>query len=98
MMGDERFADNHDIVSVKMFEQEFARVEKEGELNRQDIEPAADFAASPRDHVEDPRPSKLGWLGTTVLLIIGIVVVVAVLGFGLVFLQKRQERSRKRFY
>uniref|UniRef100_A0A914ZL46 L-type lectin-like domain-containing protein n=1 Tax=Parascaris univalens TaxID=6257 RepID=A0A914ZL46_PARUN len=90
--------DNHDIVSVKMFEQEFAHVEKEGELNRQDIEPAADFAASPRDHVEDPRPSKLGWLGTTVLLIIGIVVVVAVLGFGLVFLQKRQERSRKRFY
>ncbi|VDM42339.1 unnamed protein product [Toxocara canis] len=91
-------ADNHDIVSVKMFEQEFAHVEKEGEVNRRNIEPAAEFAASPRDHVEDPRPSKLGWLGTTVLLIIGILVVVAVLGFGLIFLQKRQERSRKRFY
>ncbi|VDK42827.1 unnamed protein product [Anisakis simplex] len=91
-------SDNHDILMVKMYEQEFARVEKEGDVNRRNIEPAAEYAASPRDHIDAPRPSKLGWFGTIILLIIGIVVVVAVLGFGIVFLQKRQERTRKRFY
>ena len=81
-----------------MFEQEFAHVDKEGDTNRQNIEPAARFAAAPRDHVDTPRPSKLGWMGTLLLLIVAIVVIVAALGFGLVFLQKRQERTRKRFY
>lgn len=54
--------------------------------------------AAPRDHIPDKKPSKLGWIGTIFLIIIGIVVIVGVLGFGFIFLQKRQERSRKRFY
>lgn len=86
------------MVAIKVFEQEFARVDKEGDSNWQNIEPAAKFAASPRDHVDAPRPSKLGWMGTLLLLIVAIAVIALVLGFGLVFLQKRNERSRKRFY
>lgn len=60
--------------------------------------PHAEFTASPRDHVEDPKPSKLGWFGTILLVIVGIVVVVGGVGFGIIFLQKKNERARKRFY
>jgi mannose-binding lectin 2 len=91
-------SDNHDIVAVRMYEQEYARAERFGEVNHAQIEPSADNVAAPRDHVDAPRPSKLGWIGTTLLVIIGIVVIVLGLGFGVLFLQKRQERSRKRFY
>lgn len=90
--------DTHDLKSVRMFEQEYARVEKPFETNSDKIEPFASNFAAPRDHVPDRKPSKLGWIGTIFLIIIGIVVVVGVLGFGFIFLQKRQERSRKRFY
>ncbi|KAI1725627.1 legume-like lectin family domain-containing protein [Ditylenchus destructor] len=91
-------SDNHDVISIRMFEQEYTRVERLDEINSDAINPHADNIAAPRDHVDDRRPSNLGWIGTTLLIIIGIVVVVGFLGFGFVFLQKRQERSRKRFY
>lgn len=90
--------DNHDVISLKMYEQEYARAEKENEVNRAHIEPSADFVAAPRDHIDAPKPSKLGWVGTTLLVIIGIVVVVLGLGYGVLYLQNRSERSRKRFY
>ncbi len=92
------FPDNHDVIAVKMFEQEFAHVERAGEVDRSQIVPQAEFAAAPRDHTVDPRPSKLGWFGTALLVVVAIVVIVGALGLGLVFLQKRSERSRKRFY
>ena len=41
-------ADNHDIISVKMFEQDVDRVERQAELDRRNIVPHADFTASPR--------------------------------------------------
>lgn len=81
-----------------MFEQEFSHVEREADVDRQNIEPVADYSASPRDHVVDPKPSKLGWFSTILLVIVAIVVIGAALGFGYVFLQNRQERGRKRFY
>uniref|UniRef100_A0A183C4B6 L-type lectin-like domain-containing protein n=1 Tax=Globodera pallida TaxID=36090 RepID=A0A183C4B6_GLOPA len=86
-------SDNHDVLSVRMFEQEYARVEKPFEsVNRDSMDPIA----APRDHVPDRRPSKLGWIGSIFLVLIGLAVVVGVLGFGLFFFQKRQERARKR--
>ncbi|KAL3092372.1 hypothetical protein niasHS_007581 [Heterodera schachtii] len=92
-------SDNHDVLSIRMFEQEFARVEKPFEsANRDSVEPFAENIAAPRDHVPDRRPSKLGWIGSIFLILIGLAVVVGVLGFGLFFFQKRQERARKRFY
>uniref|UniRef100_A0A914Y3U1 L-type lectin-like domain-containing protein n=1 Tax=Panagrolaimus superbus TaxID=310955 RepID=A0A914Y3U1_9BILA len=91
-------SDNHDILGVKLFEQEYARVEREGEGDRQQIEPQADFVATPRDHAEDPRPSKLGYIGLFVLVLVGIIVIVGLLFFGAAFIHHRNERSRKRFY
>ena len=80
-----------------MFEQEFTRVEREEEM-RGGFEPHADQVAAPRDHIDDRRPSRLGWFGTIILILVGAVAVIAALGFGLAFFQKRQERARKRFY
>ncbi|CAD6188954.1 unnamed protein product [Caenorhabditis auriculariae] len=91
-------SDNHDIISVKMFEQEFAHVERVGEMNRRDVVPHADFTASPRDHVVDPKPSSLGWFSTIVLIIVGVVVVVGGVIFGVVYIQKKNDRQKKRFY
>ncbi len=83
-----------------MFEQEFVRVptKAEDEVDWSKIDPSAAEFAAPRDHVASPKPSRLGWVGTILLVVVAIVVVVAVLGFGLVFLQKRSENNRKRFY
>jgi hypothetical protein len=79
-----------------MFEQEYARVEKPFETVPEKIEPYAEHIAAPRDHTEDKRPSKLGWFGTIMLILVGIAIVVGVLVFGAFFLHQRQERSRKR--
>lgn len=91
-------SDAHSVVSIKMFEQDFAHVDRADETNRRNIVPRAQFQAAPRDHVDDPRPSKLGWFGTLLLIIVGCVVLVGGLGFGVIFFQKRSERQRKRFY
>jgi len=91
-------SDNHDVISIKMFEQEYSRAERPFETSPEKIEPFAEHFSAPRDHIEDKRPSKLGWIGTIVLVIVGIVIVIGVLGFGVFFFQQRQERSRKRFY
>ncbi|CAI2355568.1 unnamed protein product [Caenorhabditis sp. 36 PRJEB53466] len=61
-------SDGHDVVSVKMFEQEFAHVERIGEADRRNVVPHAQFTASPRDHSDDARPSSLGWHHIIVIL------------------------------
>lgn len=91
-------SDAHDVISVKMFEQEFAHVERVGEGDRRSVVPHAQFTVSPRDHVDDVRPSRLGWGGTVFLCIIGVIVLVGGLGFGVIYFQKKNERQRKRFY
>uniref|UniRef100_A0A7E4UQN5 L-type lectin-like domain-containing protein n=1 Tax=Panagrellus redivivus TaxID=6233 RepID=A0A7E4UQN5_PANRE len=91
-------SDNHDVIAVKMFEQEYARVERQNEGDRQGIEPEADFVAAPRDHVTDSRPSQLGWFGIIGLIVIAVVLIGGLLFFGVSYFQQRNERSRKRFY
>ncbi|GMT06902.1 hypothetical protein PENTCL1PPCAC_29076 [Pristionchus entomophagus] len=91
-------SDAHDIISVKMFEQEFSRVERLDEINSDRIVPHAEFQATPRDHSDDPKPSKLGFVGTVILVLIGVVVVVGVLGYGVLYFKNKNERQRKRFY
>jgi len=91
-------SDNHDVISIRMFEQEYVRIEGSEQGKRESIDPFAESVSAPRDHVVDKRPSKLGWIGTIFLIIVAIVLIVGVLGFGLFFFQQRQERSRKRFY
>ncbi|CEF60382.1 Legume-like lectin family and Concanavalin A-like lectin/glucanases superfamily domain and Concanavalin A-like lectin/glucanase, subgroup domain-containing protein [Strongyloides ratti] len=91
-------SDNHDVISIKVFEQEFQRVEKEAEILTDQIEPRAEIFTAPRDHVKDPKPSKLGWIGTIFLILIAVAFIGVVLIFGVNFWQARQLKQNKRFY
>ncbi|XP_023220156.1 vesicular integral-membrane protein VIP36-like [Centruroides sculpturatus] len=89
-------SDNHDIISMKLYELDLPGEVKEEE-DRSKISPAASYFAPPRDHVEDPPPpmSGLKLLLIMVIAILGLVVCVVV---GVVVFQRQQETSRKRFY
>uniref|UniRef100_A0A1I8EHN6 Intracellular lectin protein 2 n=2 Tax=Wuchereria bancrofti TaxID=6293 RepID=A0A1I8EHN6_WUCBA len=93
-------SDYHDIISVRMFEQEFAHVQHGTgvTVDPRQREPYAQNVAAPRDHIDQPPASKLGWFGTTVLVILGGALCVLVLWFGVIFVNHRQQMSRKRFY
>uniref|UniRef100_A0A8R1DXR2 L-type lectin-like domain-containing protein n=1 Tax=Caenorhabditis japonica TaxID=281687 RepID=A0A8R1DXR2_CAEJA len=90
-------SDAHDVVSVKMFEQEFSHVERVGEADRQNVIPHAQFSASSRDHTEDDRPSGF-WASTLTWLILAVIVIAVGLVVGFIYFQKKKERQRKRFY
>ena len=91
-------SDAHDLIGLRTYELDVPRAEKAGEGDRYGFEPEAAHYAAPRDHVNDPRPSRLGGIGTFFLYLLGLVAVVGCVGVGIVMLQKRQEHSRKRFY
>ncbi|XP_059919186.1 vesicular integral-membrane protein VIP36 isoform X2 [Gadus macrocephalus] len=94
-------SDNHDIISMKMYQ---LMVEHTAEEESQDwtkIEPSVSLLKSPKDNIDDPtgnfRGTALtGWKVFLLLLcsLLGIVVCAVV---GAVVFQKRQERN-KRFY
>ncbi|XP_077992634.1 vesicular integral-membrane protein VIP36-like [Glandiceps talaboti] len=97
-----QLADNHDIISMKLYELEVSSAQKDGEVDYSKISPGADFFAPPRDHIDDPSGAfkniSLSW-GKMFLLIFciclgGLVCIVV----GVVVFQKRQETQRKRFY
>lgn len=83
-----------------MFEQEFTRVQDGTSvtLDPRHLEPYAEHVAAPRDHVDQPPPSRLGWFGTIVLVILGGALCILVLWFGVIFVNNRQQMSKKRFY
>uniref|UniRef100_A0AC35U086 L-type lectin-like domain-containing protein n=1 Tax=Rhabditophanes sp. KR3021 TaxID=114890 RepID=A0AC35U086_9BILA len=91
-------SDRHDVISIKVFELDFQRVEKENELDPHNIIPRAEILTVPRDHSTDPKPSKLGWIGTIALCVVAIIFIGAVLIFGVNFWQNNQQRQQKRFY
>ena len=55
------YTDNHDITSVRFFDIEYERKDNPFQGDPSQWEPNAAHQAAPRDHVEQPRPSKLGW-------------------------------------
>ncbi|KRX55165.1 Protein RRP5 -like protein [Trichinella sp. T9] len=66
-------SDAHDIISVRMFEIEYQRVERAGYDTRGAV-PQAEYISAPRDHVEDnPPPSKLSTLKYGFLFILGLI-------------------------
>ncbi|KRZ18151.1 VIP36-like protein, partial [Trichinella zimbabwensis] len=66
-------SDAHDIISVRMFEIEYQRVERAGYDTKGAI-PQAEYISAPRDHVEDnPPPSKLSTLKYGFLFILGLI-------------------------
>lgn len=68
------------------------------EEDRSNIVPSATFFEPPRDHVEDPKPSSLSGIKIFFLMLLGSVAIVACVVLGIMFYQKQQEKSRKRFY
>ncbi|XP_074148392.1 vesicular integral-membrane protein VIP36 isoform X2 [Sminthopsis crassicaudata] len=94
-------SDNHDIISMKLFQLMVEHTPEEDNIDWTKIEPSVSFLKSPKDNVDDPtgnfRSGPLtGWKVFLLLLcaLLGIIVCAVV---GAVVFQKRQERN-KRFY
>ncbi|XP_034948654.1 vesicular integral-membrane protein VIP36 [Chelonus insularis] len=90
-------SDNHDIFSVRLFELELPNAERDSE-DRSNIIPSATFFEPPRDHVDDPKPSSLSGIKIFLLMLVASLVIIACVVIGIMFYQKHQENSRKRFY
>ncbi|XP_042338708.1 vesicular integral-membrane protein VIP36-like [Plectropomus leopardus] len=94
-------SDNHDIISMKLYQLMVEHTPEEENLDWTKIEPSVSLLKSPKDNIDDPtgnfRGTPLtGWKVFLLLLcaLLGIVVCAVV---GAVVFQKRQERN-KRFY
>jgi len=90
-------SDNHDILSMKMFELEGATT-KDTNAERRNAMPKSEYFEPPRDHVEDPKPSSMSGVKTFFLLLLGVLGCFACVVIGIMIYQKQQENSRKRFY
>ncbi|XP_071441797.1 vesicular integral-membrane protein VIP36 isoform X1 [Hetaerina americana] len=98
-------SDNHDILSVKLYELDLPAGQAgtggagaADEEDRSQISPSAAFFESPRDHVEDPKPSSLSGIKIFLLMMVGAIAIIACVVIGIMFYQKHQEHSRKRLY
>lgn len=94
-------SDNHDIISMKIYQLMVEHSPDEENIDWTKIEPSVSLLKSPKDNVDDPtgnfRSGPLtGWKVFLLLLaaLLGIIVCAVV---GAVVFQKRQERN-KRFY
>ncbi|RXM92587.1 Vesicular integral-membrane protein VIP36 [Acipenser ruthenus] len=94
-------ADNHDILSMKVYQLMVEHTPEEDSMDWTKIEPSVSLLKSPKDNIDDPtgnfRSAPLtGWKVFLLLLcaLLGIIVCAVV---GAVVFQKRQERN-KRFY
>nr|CAH7722025.1 unnamed protein product [Callosobruchus chinensis] len=91
-------SDSHDIMSVRLFELDLPDDQPETDEDRSNIIPSAVFFEPPRDHVDDPKPSSLSGIKIFLLMLLGSIAIVACVVMGIMFYQKQQEKSRKRFY
>jgi len=89
-------SDNHDILSMKLFELE--NNEAGPVVDRSKLVPSSSVFESPRDHVDDPKPSSMSGVKLFFLLLLGVLGCFACVVIGIMIYQKQQENSRKRFY
>lgn len=90
-------SDNHDILSMKMFELE-VEASQDTDQERRNAVPSSSIFEPPRDHVEDPKPSSMSGIKTFFLLLLGVLGCFACVVIGIMIYQKQQDNSRKRFY
>ncbi|XP_053619368.1 vesicular integral-membrane protein VIP36 isoform X2 [Plodia interpunctella] len=88
-------SDNHDIISIKMYELDL--LENVKEEDRSNIIPSAISFEAPRERIEDSKPAMSGFKTFLYMMLIAIVIIVLVV-LGIMWYQKRQEHSRKRLY
>jgi len=90
-------SDNHDIVSMKFYDLGTFEGQDASE-DRSRLTPSSSVFESPRDHVEDPKPSSMSGFKLFFLLLLGVLGCFACVVIGIMIYQKQQENSRKRFY
>ena len=89
-------SDSHDIVTMKLYELD--QPETADTEDRSKIEPSSSHFESPRDHVDDPKPSSMSGVKLFFLLLFGLLACIACVIIGVMIYQRQQENSRKRFY
>lgn len=90
-------SDNHDILSFRLYELD-TQVDPNDIHDRSSIVPSATYFDSPREHIDDPKPSAMSGLKIFFLMLVGAITVVVLVVVGIMVYQKHQENSRKRFY
>jgi len=89
-------SDAHDLISFKVYELD--ATETQLQEDRSNLNPASSIFESPRDHVDDPKPSSMGGVKLFFLLLLGVLGCIACVIIGIMIYQKQQDNSRKRFY
>lgn len=90
-------SDNHDILSIRLFELDLPDDPKDQE-DRSNILPSAAYFDAPREHVDDPKQSALSRIMFFLLMLVAALALIACVVIGIMWYQKHQENSRKRFY
>lgn len=90
-------SDNHDILSIRLFELDLPNDPKDEE-DRSNILPSAAFFESPREHVDDPKQSAMSGIKLFLLMLAGALAIIACIVIAIMLYQKHQENNRKRFY
>ncbi|EDO48712.1 predicted protein [Nematostella vectensis] len=99
-----QLADNHDIISMKLYEVDIPEVVRTTETNGKQIDytqivPHADGAESYRDHVDDVKGSFSPRVARIFTWVFWIALIACVcIGIAIFMYHKQQEDSRKRFY
>ncbi|XP_043601037.1 vesicular integral-membrane protein VIP36 [Bombus pyrosoma] len=90
-------SDNHDILSIRLFELDLPDDPRDQE-DRSNILPSAAYFDAPREHVDDPKQSALSKIMFFLLMLVIALALIACVVIGIMWYQKHQENSRKRFY
>ena len=90
-------SDNHDILSMKMFELE-VETTQDTDQERRNAVPSSSLFEPPRDHVEDPKESFMSGTKTFSLLFLGALSCVACVVIGFMIYQNPQYFSTNRVY
>ncbi|KYM95094.1 VIP36-like protein [Cyphomyrmex costatus] len=90
-------SDNHDILSIRLFELDLIDDPKDRE-DRSQILPSAAFYDAPRERVEDPKQSNWSGIKLFLLMLFGALFLITCIVIVIMLYQKHQENSRKRFY
>ncbi|XP_032680107.1 vesicular integral-membrane protein VIP36 isoform X1 [Odontomachus brunneus] len=89
-------SDNHDILSIRLFELEVPD-DLNDEEDRSQIVPSAAFFEAPRTRVEDSKEPMSNMKLFLILLLATLVIIIFVIGTIMLY-QQQQENKRKRFY
>lgn len=88
-------SDNHDLLAIKFYELEATYVPPE---DRSHIVPSAKTSETIRERKADPNQGGMSNVKIFFLILLAMLIVVVLVVIGIMFYQKHQENSRKRFY